>query len=472
MREFINLIDNLFEVTISKYGPGEQFLISDSIHGQKFSAELSRQGIDTGGYIELIDPATVSEFDATLQLGRGQDQYAFKNDKGQTWLVVGSNSAIQNPLVHYTASGAEKPKVANKGEIAEGILGAAMFAKFTKRRGNENIATVTPDDIASILSQLKLTGEDTYQVTVNDANSQISDTISFILKLKTGPYKDLMDPAKRSLVTSEFLSAAAYVNSPMAERYSKYFYLNGKADEINIVADGAASETDKKTDVWVGVKETSGQMRYLRLNTSLKIGGIKQFGQVGGADMTSMIKLWNYFGIDVSKYTQQFNTLNRENQFEALAYIYKLVTEELARNLMGDNDTKEAQFVDILAHAITHFATLGDPSVELVDFNKGGFKILRFKNLRDKLSKVNLTATYLGGKARPEIIIHDVTNPKRILLHIRVKIETLKSGNIYIRSVIEKGKLLEEITMVQQRAWDDQSRDLRSTSIKVPRQKR
>lgn len=472
MREFINLIDTLVEVTISKYGPGTQFLISDSLDGQKLSTALSQQGIDTSGHIELVDLATVSEFDATLQLGRGQDRYGFKNDKGQTWLAVGSNSAIQNPLVHYTASGAETPKVTNKGEIAEGILGAAMFAKFTKRRADENIATVTPNDISNILSQLKMTGEDTYQVTVNDANSQIADIISFVLKLKTGPYKDLMDPTKRNLIANEFLSASAYVNSPMAERYSKYFYLNGKADEISIVADGAASETDKKTDVWVGVKEATGQMRYLKLNTSLKIGGIKQFGQVGGADMTSMIKLWNYFGIDVSKYTAQFDTLSRENQFEALSYIYKLVTEELARNLMGDNDTDEAQFVDILAHAITHFATLGDSNVELVDFDKGGFKILRFKNLKEKLSKVNLTATYRSDKARPEIIIHDVANPKRILLHIRVKIETLKSGNVYIRSIIEKGKLLEEITIVQQRAWDEQSRDLRTTSIKVPRQKR
>lgn len=470
MREFIDIILN--EVTLTKYSPGAQFLVSDSKAGQQLKDVLAQQGIDTSGHIELVNPSTVTEPDATVQLGRGEDQYAFKNDKGQIWLAVGKTTVIQNPLVHYTAAGAEKPKVANKGEIAEGILGAAMFSKFTKRRNNENIANVTPDDIATVLSQLKMTGEDTYQVTVNDANSQIADTISFVLKLKTGPYKDLMDPAKRSLIANEFLSASAYVNSPMAERYSKYFYLNGKADEINVVADGAASETDRKTDVWVGVKETNGQMRYLKLNTSLKIGGVKQFGQVGGAEMTSMIKLWNYFGIDVSKYTDQFNTLSRENQFEALAYIYKLVTEELAKNLMGDNDTNEAQFVDILAHAITHFATLGDPSVELVDFDKGGFKILRFKNLKDKLSKVNLTATYRGDKARPEIIIHDVANPKRILLHIRVKIETQKSGNIYIRSIIEKGPLLEEITKVQQRAWDEQGRAVRSTSIKVPRTKR
>jgi hypothetical protein len=134
-----------------------------------------------------------------------------------------------------------------------------------------------------------------YQLSVRDADNAFADTITFLLRLKTGPYRDLMDPAKRQLLINEYSSAAAYVNSSMAERYSKYFYLNGKADDIAILADGAASETEKKADVWVAVKDQNGNMRQLRLNTSLKIGGIKQFGQVGGSTVESMQKLWSYF---------------------------------------------------------------------------------------------------------------------------------------------------------------------------------
>jgi DNA repair exonuclease SbcCD nuclease subunit len=97
---------------------------------------------------------------------------------------------------------------------------------------------------------------------------------------------------------------------------------------------------------------------------------------------------------------------------------------------------------------------LGDPNTELVDFDKGGFKILRFNNLEKKLSKIDLTATYISSKKRPEISIHDVNDPKKELISIRCKVENKDNGP-YVRNYIEKGKLLEEITKVQYQAWDE-----------------
>ena len=264
-----------------------------------------------------------------------------------------------------------------------------------------------------------------------------------------------MDPAKRQLLINEYTSAAAYVNSAMAERYSKYFYLNGKADDIAILADGAASETEKKADVWVAVKDKNGNMRQLRLNTSLKVGGVKQFGQVGGSSIESMQKLWSYFDIDVSEYIDAYGKRLKKDPIDALGFMYKKIAQHLAAQLSGDEVEQEVQFVDKIAHAVTYFATLGDPSVELVDFDKGGFKILRFKNLEHKLKTVDLTATYIASKATPEISIHEVGNPKNALINIRAKRETKKSGEIYFRNLIEKGRLLEELTKVQQRSFTD-----------------
>jgi hypothetical protein len=361
-------------------------------------------------------------------------------------------------------------KLANKGEIAEGILGAAMFAKFTKREGNENIGTVTAADIAQVLERLKNVGEDTYEVEVADSDSQHADRVTFKLVLKTKPYQDLMDSTKRDALASEFASAAGYVNSPMAERYSKYFYLNGKADEIAITADGAASETTSKVDVWVAVRDANGDMRRLRLNTSLKIGGVKQFGQVGGSGPESMSKLWGYFGIDLApeKIEGYIEHLKKGDQSKALAHLYQRIAGLLANKLAGDADNEEARFVDNLAHAVTYFATLGDPNVELVDFSKGGFKILRFRELKDRLREVDLTATYLTGKSQPEISIHDAADPRRALINIRVKVENKKGGEQYMRNYIEKGPLLEELTQVQQRSWSEMpALDPESTRVKI-----
>jgi hypothetical protein len=442
-----NLINILNEVTISNYSPGQQFLVSGSATGQKFKQILAAQGIDPESIVTMT--GRQANNGPVFQMGRGDTVYSFQNDADQIWTMVGSDSGISGPFVHYKGGAGEEGKIANRGEIAEGILGAAMFSKFTKRESDEEIGQVTPQDIAAILDQLKHTAKDTYQVSVQDANNQYADTVVFLLRLKTGPYKDLMDPAKRELLANEYSSAAAYVNSLMAERYSKYFYLNGKADEIHVMADGAASETEKKTDVWVGVKQ-DGKIRQLRLNSSLKIGGVKQFGQVGGSSMESMQKLWSYFDIDINNYANKYNKLLKTDQFEALAYLYKNISKTLAVELAGDSEAGEINFLDRLAHVITFFATLGDPNVELVDFDKGGFKILRFKNLAAKLKTVDLTASYLEGKATPEIAIHDRSNPKNILVSIRSKRETKKNGEIYVRNLIEKGRLLEELTKVSQ----------------------
>lgn len=459
MRNFINIVSEqsqqLTEVTLAKYTAGKKFLISDSATGQKTKQQLAAGGFDTTSYIELIDPRLVDlkKIDVKTYHGTGDGFFAFKNEPGQIWLAQGSTNQIQSSLVHYKGAG-EDAKLTNRGETAEGILGAAMFAKFTKRESKEEIGTVTVGDIINVLDRLKNVGDDLYQLIVKDADNQHADTVTFLLKLKTGPYRDLMDPTKRTLLAPDFSSAVGYVNSPMADRYSKYFYLNGRTDELAVIADGAASETERKTDVWVAVKDKEGKLRQLKLNASLKVGGVGQFGQVGGSDMESMTKLWDYFGINIDPWAVKFEELAKKDQLNALEYIYQRIAQRLAGELAGDNDDEEAKFVDNLAHAVTFFATLGDPNVELVDFDKGGFKILRFKNLKEKLRNINLTATYASSKARPEIVIHDASDPKKKLLNIRVKVEN-RPGGIYVRNIIEKGSFLEEITQVQSKLEKD-----------------
>ena len=455
MRDLINIILN--EVTLSKYGPGQKFIISNSQAGQELSARLAAQGLTVTGPIELTNKSKGNQSIANrgdgseiimVQFGQGQDVYEFRTDDDTYFYVQGTTGTIETALNHSKES-----SISNRGEVSEGILGAAMFAKFTKREPNEEVGIINAADITNVLDTLQSQGNDTYSVTVNDADSDIADTVSFVLRLKTGPYQDLMNPLKRKLITNELNSAAAYVNSAMAERYSKYFYLNGRADEICIMADGAASETEKKSDVWVGVRDNNGAMRTLKLNASLKVGGIAQFGQVGGSDTESMTKLFGYFGIDVAPYVNKFEQQYKKDPIKAVEFMYRQITEELQQKLAGDNDTEEARFVDQVAHAVTHFATLGDPNVELVDFDKGGFKILRFKNLEHKLRTIDLTASYTG-KTRPEISIHDVEDPKKELIAIRCKVENKKSGP-YVRNYIEKGKLLEEITKVQERSFKE-----------------
>jgi len=448
MRDLINILN---EATVDNYPVGTPFLLSGSQNGQALAAQLSAQGINVEGPMTRMDWEEANDPTRwAASIGNptaGAHHWAFHDEDGQIWTYHGGASGLNSSFIHAD-------KLANRGEIAEGILGAAMFAKFTKREGNEDIGMITPADVSSVLSKLKNVGEDLYQVEVKDSDNRHADLVTFKLSLKTGPYKDLMDPDKREALKNEFNSAVAYVNSSMAERYSKYFYLNGKQDHIAVIADGSLNEKTSKVDVWVAVRDAQGNMRKLRLNASLKAGPVKQFGQVGGSDIESMIALWEHFGIDVKPFAQKFEQAHGEGQEHAIEYMYRSVADKLAAQLKRASPDDEAEFVDKIAHAVTYFATLGDDNVELVQFDKGGFKILRFNKLAEKLRNIDITATYVESKARPEVIIHDVHNSKRILITIRSKFENKKDGK-YVRNYIEKGDLLTELTQVERADWKE-----------------
>lgn len=447
MRNLINIIN---EATIADYPMGTSFLVSGSDKGRAMADALAYQGINIAEPMVSVEPDEVNPKQIKAHVGKnapGVASQAFRDADGQIWMYYGSPSGMNSSFVHAD-------KLANRGEIAEGILGAAMFAKFTKRAPSAEIAQVTVEDIGRILNSLNAKEKDVYSVTVKDADNKHADTVKFDLWLKTKPYQDLMDLKKREALKHEFASAAAYVNTPNAERYSRYFYVNGKADSIEVIANGAdaSSEKSSKVDVFVRVNN-----KKLRLNTSLKVGGVKQFGQVGGGETASMIKLWRYFGVDVAPYIPKYEKEREKDQFGALEYIYRNIADQLSGELAGDNDTEEAKFITNIGSAVTYFATLGEKNVELVDFSKGGFKILRFNDLVQKLRGVNLTATYKEAKGRPEIGIHDITNPKRELISVRVKIENRKDGSKYVRNIIEKGPLLEELTTVQKGSFTGQT---------------
>ena len=467
MRDLLNIFDSIVnEVTISKpkYGAGTQFAVATgSQNGQALLQQMQQQGFDATAPLTMQDTSELGDQEIlnlpSVAVNKGGDGYLFSNPTGQYILVTGTASSIGPCFNVYNGAKTDDPedvgKITNRGETSEGILGAAMFAKFVKREPGEDIGTVTPADISGVLDSLKKTGEDQYEVEVEDYDNEHADRVTFVLRLKTGPYQDLMDPAKRTLLASEYSSAAAYVNSSDAERYSRYFYINGRADQITIMADGVTGETEQKTDVWVYVADEDGNPRKLRLNTSLKVGGVGQFGQVSGDSEQTQQTLWNYFGVDVAPALDDFKSVLKNNGArDAFKQVYEYAADQMDQELRNASPKDEANIVNSIATGITHFATLGDPKVELVDFSDGGFKILRFNNLVNKLKNIDLEATYIDSLTWPEVIIHERGNPKNRLLKIRTKIENKPKG-IYMRNLIEKGPLLEKLTEYKKASWDN-----------------
>ena len=117
----------------------------------------------------------------------------------------------------------------------------------------------------------------------------------------------------------------------------------------------------------------------------------------------------------------------------------------LKQLLSGDFDDEEYMYLRKFFNGIDYFATLNDPSVELVSFESGKHKVLKFSQLAKKLKQINLDSVYNETTKNPRVDIVD-RNSGKIFLSIRHKTEDM--GKVR-RNYIEKGPLLSELAGIE-----------------------
>ena len=348
-----------------------------------------------------------------------------------------------------SASGGDKedpkqPTLSNRGLIAEGILGAGLFAKFIKRDGTISVA-----DITQVLDKFNA-GQD--EIQVNDIAGNVADTFILVLKMKKGPYRDLFDKNKRPLLEDEFNSVVKFANGPYAKKYSSFFARNGKADTVKVISDGVSAETTTKTDVYVQLPLVlqKGKPRTLKFEVSLKSGAVRQIGQIGGAGFDKQADLWQMFGIDVNDLQKDFE--GKDTEQEKLALTYKAVADRLGDALLGDKDKTERKVLRKVEDAIKFFATRRDPKVRVVKFDKGDYKMLDVTKIDDKiLEQIDLTTVFTIGKSGlPTVIVKDKeARDTNYVVRIRVKTEKNDKGEMYFRNIIEMGPMLEKMLQIK-----------------------
>lgn len=396
----------------------------------------------------IIDPSEAARMLQLINSNRFAGAISLKTEDGD---VISIKSLQKTP--EFGSTGGEN-KLANRGEIAEGILGAAMFAKLTSRM-NGTIGVVNPSDVWGVIDSLKVTNFNTgsgktaasgeYQTVVKDHSKKVvNDEVVFTLRLKGPAYADILDKTKRHMLSDLVLSAIAYANSARANKFSEHFFLNGKPDIINVISDGVSGEGDRKTDVEVYVTDRiTGEKNMYQLNISLKVDS-DQVGQVGGWKFEKMQALWNHLAINVDAYKPNYDEiLKSEGPEAAVESTYRTAATILDDLLTGIYDQEEYKYIQELVKGINFFSTFNDPSVEVVSFGtKGKYKVMKFDKLEDKLKDIELTAKYIDTAARPQVDIFDA-NTGQLFLRIRHKIE---KGGATRRNLIEKGPLLSELT--------------------------
>lgn len=473
MRDLINLVDSVNEASVfktknSQYVPGHKLGISTSKQGAKTLSIIQQQipNFDGAEVLTISQPGDRAKYEITISPGPAE--YSVTRPNGDVIKLLGSKSAIEQTFNDLgkavdPADSKATPKLPNKGDTAEGLLGAALFAKLLKRQGDE-IGQITTDDVWDIFDNLNPVTDSDYMVTAKDLGGA-TDTIWFRLKVKNTVKRALEEPSLRKSITNWMLSPVNYVNSPEGTDYAAEFYKNGTPDEIGVISDGLSAQKDKKTDVVTAVRdpETGGIKREI-MPVSLKAGA-DQFAQHSGGKWQAMETMFSLLGVDLSKAgnlaSEYEGYQQRGEQIKAASKVYQQAATQL--NSQFTDEASEAAFIQTVARALRFWATSDDDQVYVVSFgSKGRYDVLQFSqaSLIPAMKGLRLRARFVPGD-NPKIEVYDEISGQ-MLFSIRTYMQAQEKG-AYQRNVIEKGPLLGKVADATGRYRD------RPTNLPAPK---
>jgi hypothetical protein len=445
------LIDIVTEASIftrpERYSYGHKVKVSGSQKGEILSKmiRLYFPDYDRSEELEWITPPEQNV--PVIDLAKSKNIRYFKRANGELFGIQAGDSTIETTMLHALSY--------NRGDIAEGILGAALSAKLIKR-GKENIGNISIDDVKHVLDNALATAEE-LSYSVDDKNSKIADKINFKLRLPTGSMDVIKDKSFWPRFEDLFSAAVHYANTSDAERYSNYFYKNGKVDEVIIQSDGVSNQKGTKTDVKAVVKTTDPvtgkeELRTLKnVDISLKADS-NIYGQHGTGGhlattdtwLANAQKLFAHFGVTI--------TMPKKGRYieEFWADVYAQAAAQLKQGLATGGVNTDINFIDKIAEVIIHQATSGNKDLKLIKFEKGISNIHSFSILKKRLIDNNIeldASTSVTAGGIPKISIFDKNNPKNVLTNVRLYVGKDKASNYF-----EKGPLLNELTRVEKQS--------------------
>ena len=347
-----------------------------------------------------------------------------------------------------TIGSVDKPNIKyNLGDMAEGIVGAAITARFVYKNRR-----ITDQNVYGILRSMpapknypgkkgKFTEK---QFQSANEKPKIMDSVRFYLSLAEVNMAALQDPTNAKLIEPYVKSAVRFANSPTVTKWSKLLYENNRADKIEVLSDGLGGQTTTKVDVFVKVNDQP-----IDIKVSLKAGDVKQFGQVSGIEFEKQIKLWDTtfgFGNEIKPLKDKYDDLVAQNKAGlAVSLVYNKILELFNTAIRTGNTEKLKR---TFAESIKFFATLNEDNVTLLQVANDAAKLYTFDQIYDGIKNMSLTAAITTGKSGlPTLLINDA-NTNQPLIQYRVKQEFKPDGSPYIRNYVEKqtvlGKLIAE----------------------------
>jgi len=372
---------------------------------------------------------------------------------------------------------------ANRGDIAEGIMGAALTAKFIKRQLRQtvdNLPQVNATDVDAVLTKFFRSGG-TYSKTVRDVPKpfdfippdfpgdkvettvnivrelMFSDKVVFKLTLPQAAMDFLSKQSNRTQVRDIFERAIRYANNdPTFIREANRLATNAKNDKILVDADGVSNQLDTKVDIGLYANG-----RKIGKQISLKTESGRQFDQVIGFGIAEFDKLFdNNMGIvvdgsvknEVNNYIKQFNVTDAFSfraqtsrdvtgsvwaiKLKKAATLYYKGAEKVIKTQINALDFRRK-----LANTIRVGATRGDDDIQLVKLAgaQGAYSERTFgPEFEDAIENADLSVVS-NFTDNPTIKIN--SNDK-LLVQFRARVDADKRVTGYrikLRQVLEAG---------------------------------
>lgn len=363
----------------------------------------------------------------------------------------------------------------NMGNAAEGILAAAIAARFVNKS-----RPISNEDVINILNKIPISENQNSTIkTFESENYRTNIKDDVILSIQLSPINmKLLFPEKllnsqelikeKNKAISDRLKLITpcryYANSREITQLARLVYFNRLKDVIQITADGITREKETKVDVSLSINgrdsviipgRYSSNFLYIT-QISLK-REVDQFAQVGGWKKNFLKNFWGkilndsnfanndsvrnvYDNIQAKETTQQ--------AAEVMRGVYEIAKNQFNAKFNGINKTEiRNNFINVL----NEFATKNEQNVQMVEIVGGGyirfdFKDKRFKELLEN-PNVTLNAIYstsnpkssISGRELPIVTISaDVPGKGSYdLVKFRAKIEWDKKT---VRNYVEKQK--------------------------------
>lgn len=356
----------------------------------------------------------------------------------------------------------QKTKFWNLGNVAEGIMGAAVTAKFLNPD-----KTITITDIVKILKDADYQSSLKVNTTRRTYSGNIrNDKVKFTLSLNQKDYEaltlsflnpgDLAVYKKHEEIKKVYENAAEYVNTAKTVGGALDRVIGDpNPNSILIESEGASAENQRGTKADIFITIDGKKERLL----SLKAGVVSQVGQMSGAafeNLEGFFKSVLGFGLPLSM-NNETDFPKDSSQVEVKKYIlqngfmkaYKHIYHSLQPTLTGDNNYKEYNLTSQVFKGLKHHATL-DEDVIIVyvspSAKRAYMEIKIGKELRDALDhfdlKPQLSNTTLKIVGVPiDDLGKEMSDGKTLTLF---QMRSSVQGNA-LRNAVEIGKLVKAL---------------------------